>query len=60
MKNEIGFEIKMVPEARLELARLERRGILNPLYFSLYFTGDWLAVLSYIYLYMRLFARASN
>ena len=35
MKNEIGFEfefeIKMVPEARLELARLERRGILNPL-----------------------------
>ena len=27
----IGFEIKMVPEARLELARLERRGILNPL-----------------------------
>ena len=26
----IGFEIKMVPEARLELARLERRGISRP------------------------------
>ena len=25
------FIFKMVPEARLELARLERRGILNPL-----------------------------
>jgi len=33
VKNEIGFgfEIKMAPETRLELARLERRGILNPL-----------------------------
>nr|DAO78848.1 MAG TPA: hypothetical protein [Caudoviricetes sp.] len=30
------------------------------MYFPLYFTGDWLAVLSYIYLYMPLFARASN
>ena len=46
MKNEIGFgfEIKMVPETRLELARLERRGILNPLCTSFKFENYLLSL----------------
>ena len=31
LRDNLLFIFKMVPEARLELARLERRGILNPL-----------------------------
>ena len=31
LRDNLLFIFKMVPEARLELARLERRGILNPI-----------------------------
>ena len=49
LRDNLLFIFKMVPEARLELARLERRGILNPLCTSFKFENYLLSFENYLF-----------